>query len=214
MAKRIPITIDATLQHVDSTTTLSDLVPEGTKSVVTGAGKIIPASNFGQYRALDVPEGFDTMAATINKAGRYDGLLEREVNLIDHWLGGFEPCPTGDRYSFIGDNGDFVAVANFPLPDAYRPDYINLALYVDQYPTVAPIGIYLARKPECAWHISQIRSKLNVFSDDAYHGAEKPLAGFEWVCLVPDGWRINDVDIRKGQNLQKYLAYFYGLLAE
>jgi hypothetical protein len=42
------------------------------QSVVTHAGKIIPRQAFAQYRAQDIPDGFDTQHASINKAGRAD----------------------------------------------------------------------------------------------------------------------------------------------
>lgn len=214
MAKRIPLTIDAEIQHVDAAANLSCLVPAGTKSVVTGSGQIIPASNFSQYRAADVPEGFDTQAATINKAGGGAGLLEREVALINWWLSGFEKCPAGPRTAFANDTADFIGIANFPLPDGYVPDYIHLALYVSEYPSVAPIGIYLASKGSGGRVVAQIRSKLNVFQGKAFHGAERPLEGYEWVCLIAEDWRVNMADIRKGQNLQKYLSYFNAVLAQ
>jgi hypothetical protein len=37
--------------------------------VVTHDGKIIPREAFARWRAEDIPGGFDTQHATINKAG-------------------------------------------------------------------------------------------------------------------------------------------------
>ena len=78
MAKRIPITIDAIATEVDAGAPLSSLVPEGAKSVVTNSGRIIRAGDFDRYRAADVPEGFDSQTATINKArGRGERLRHK-----------------------------------------------------------------------------------------------------------------------------------------
>lgn len=76
MAKRIPMMIDADVREVDAATPLSKLVPGGANSIVTGGGRIIPSSDFARYRAADVPEGFDTQTATINKASDRAGLYE------------------------------------------------------------------------------------------------------------------------------------------
>lgn len=214
MAKRIPITIDADVKEFDATTSLWSMVPADTNSIVTGSGKIIRAGDFSSYRAADIPEGFDTQTATINKAGDAARLLARETALVNWWLSGFEPCPMGSREAFLNDTGDFIGIRNFPLPDAYQPDQIHLCIYVSQYPTVPPIGLYLATGGANRRLIEQIKSKVNVFSNNAFHGAEKPLPGFEWVCLVAEGWRVNHANMRKGQNIQKYLGHFYALLGE
>lgn len=214
MAKRIPLIIDADVKEVEATTPLSRLVPVGANSIVTGGGKIIPSSDFASYRAADVPEGFDTQTATINKAGARAGLLLQETALLNWWLSGFEPCPAGPRSAFLNDTHDFVGVANFPLPDGYRPDFLHLAIYVSRYPAVPPIGLYLANKDGNQQLIQQIRKRINVFNTQAFHGAENPLPGYEWVCLLSENWHVDYDDVRKGQNLQKYLSYFYALLAE
>lgn len=214
MAKRIPIVIDAEVQEVEWGTPLSTLVPSGTNSVVTGAGKIIPASDFARYRAADIPEGFDTQTATINKAGNITPLKRQEAALIDRWLSSFEGCEFGPREAFLNDTGDFIGVRYFPLPDQFRPDYIHLCVYVSRYPSFPPIGIYLASRGGNEGLIDQIKAKINVFSNNAFHGAEDPLPGYQWVCLVPEGWCVNHADIRKGMNVQKYLGHFYALLTE
>jgi len=214
MAKRIPITIDAIPTQVGAADRLSDLVSPETKSVVTNSGRIIPSSEFDRYRAADVPEGFDTQTATINKGWGRQDLLQQEVALLNWWLSGFEPCAAGPRRAQVSSTGEFVAVANFPLPDGYEPDHIHLALYVNHYPSIAPMGIYLANKGGNSGLINTIRCKVNVFAGTAFHGAERPLLGFEWVCLIPADWKVNRSDIRKGQNLQKYLGYFHALLAQ
>ncbi len=217
MAKRVPITIDAEVKEVDPQTVLSHLVPADARSVVSYSGKIIPASEFGRYRAADVPDGFDTQTATINKAAavwRDTGLKARETALVNHWLSGFEPCAAGPRNAFLSSSHEFLAVRNFPLPDNYRPDHINLCIAIDRYPTVPPLGIYLADTRLTPKIVERMRAQINVFKGSAFHDAEPPRPGFQWVCLIASDWRVNWADIRKGSNLQKYLAHFYAVLAD
>jgi len=214
MAKRLPITIDADTQFVDATTPISQLVPAGTRSVVTQEGKIIEASDFARFRAADVPGGFDTQTATINKARDVAGLKQRELARVNWWLSGFEPCALGPRQALLSNSAEFLAIRNFPLPDRFRPDHINLCIAIDRYPSTPPLGIYLAHTQATGQIVSQIKSRLNVFRDAAFHGAYQPRAGFQWVCLIAEDWQVNWNDIRRGPNLQKYLAHFYALLAE
>jgi hypothetical protein len=218
MAKRIPITIDAETQQVDPQSPLSKLVPSGVRSVVTHGGRIIPASDFGRYRAHDIAEGFDTQHATINKASHSASdvwsLKTCEAALVNRWLQGFEPCRLGARDAFVSSTGELLAVKNFPLPDHFDPDHINLIIKIPHYPTVPPLGIYLAETSQTPRIISRIKSRVNVFRGAAYHDAEAPRPGYQWVCLIASDWRIDWSDIRKGANLQKYLSHFYAVLSE
>lgn len=70
MAKRVvPLVIDVEPKEVPADAALSTLVPSTVPSVVTHDGKIIPREAFARWRAEDIPGGFDTQHATINKAG-------------------------------------------------------------------------------------------------------------------------------------------------
>jgi hypothetical protein len=184
------------------------------QSVVTHAGKIIPRQAFAQYRAQDIPDGFDTQHASINKAGARLALLHTELQLVREWLSSFEPTPAGPREANISSTGEFLSVRNFPLPDAYNPDYIDLVLYVENYPSVPPIGIYLLNDEIFRDCLTQISHRIHSFDRNAFHGAEPPLPGYRWLCLVTENWSVNLREPRKGQNLMKYLGYFYGLLNE
>jgi hypothetical protein len=215
MAKRtVPLVIDVEPKEVPADAPLSTLVPSTVPSVVTHDGKIIPREAFARWRAEDIPGGFDTQHATINKAGERKRLLSAELALLQGWLDSFEPCAEGPRHAILNRTNEFLAVRSFPLPDSYDPDYIDLVLYVQNYPSVPPIGIYLLNEATFADSIARIRACINVFTHTAFHGAEPPLDGYVWLCLVSENWRIDRSDPAKGQNLMKYLAYFYGLLNE
>jgi hypothetical protein len=213
MAKRtVPLVIDVEPQEVPADAPLSTLVPATVSSVVTHDGKIIPRDAFARWRAEDIPGGFDTQHATINKAGERVWLLSAELALVQGWLDTFEPCVEGPRQAILNGTNEFLAVRNFPLPDSYAPDYIDLVLFVQNYPSVPPIGIYLLNEATFADSIARIRSRINVFTHTAFHGAEPPLKDYVWLCLVSKNWPIDCSNLAKGQNLMKYLAYFYGLL--
>jgi len=106
-----------------------------------------------------------------------------------------------------------VIVTNFPLPDRYRPDYVDLLLIVDQYPASAPVGIYLMQRNNTTT-IKQISAKFNTFQDAAYHGAQA-IPGYSWICWhygSGSNWRFRADAPMHGDNLRKFLATFFAEL--
>jgi hypothetical protein len=104
-----------------------------------------------------------------------------------------------------------VVVANFPLPDGFAPDYIDLLLMVPDYPARPPIGIYLLERDNRAL-IEQLRRIFNVMQSAAYSAPS--VEGYVWICVHYQGnaWRHEPRHVAAGDNLRKFLIHFYNRL--
>lgn len=133
--------------------------------------------------------------------------LRQEVRLIQDYLDAFESPANGERRTAsISQSGECIVVRNFPLPDRYRPDYIDLLLITDDYPARPPIGLYVLNKRNEAL-IRQIESRFNAFRDHAHHNAD-PIKGYTWICYTYAGnsWHYCEANLARGDNVRKYLA--------
>ena len=148
-------------------------------------------------------------------SSRTRAFLNWEVKNIQKFLDEFEHCQNGMKRSVVlGQTGEYIIVRNYPLPDRYRPDFMDLLLVVDQYPGNAPVGIYLMNKNNEAT-IKQISIKFNMFRNQAHHGAQA-IAGYTWVCYhygAGSDWRFRADAPQHGDNLRKYIASFYAELS-
>ncbi|MCU0755785.1 MAG: hypothetical protein MUE46_11790 [Xanthomonadales bacterium] len=211
MAKRI---IDGEYQDLPGNYTLAQVVPSDTKSVVTFGGQVIPREQFHQTRLDDIPRGFDTNAANIIQAGISvapgdpAALLRAETHLIQQWLNTFTPSPAGARHARWLPEAQLLVISHFPLPDAYQPDHINIVVHIANYPAVPPIGIYLDAASINQRNIDRLRARFNVLGR-GHHDAAQPFPGYQWICLITEGWRVNHANLQKGQTLQKFLATFF-----
>ena len=105
----------------------------------------------------------------------------------------------------LGKSYETVWVQNFPLPNHYRPDYIDLALIVKAYPLDPPKGIYLLSSATSRDLITSFKKRFNVFRDRAFHNAPS-VDGYEWICFgYLSGWRYNARAPHKGDNLGKLM---------
>ena len=139
-------------------------------------------------------------------------LLKWEVRQISHWLSLFGAMPV--RWADLAPSGQTLRVSNFPLPDRYRPDRVDLALSVGRYPLDPPKGLYLLAAVGNAPLLAQLRRQFNVFADQAFHGAPA-IAGSQWICVgFLEGWRFNASAPHRGDNIQKMLKEFWRLLEE
>jgi hypothetical protein len=139
-------------------------------------------------------------------------LLRRDVAGIQAFLDEFEPPANGEpRTALYNDTGELVAIYNFPLPDGLDPDFVDLCLIVNDYPSRPPIGIYVLERSNRAL-IRQLRRIFNVMNHAAY--SAPTIEGFAWICLHYDGdrWRYHPDNIARGDNLRKFVAGFYGRL--
>jgi hypothetical protein len=139
-------------------------------------------------------------------------LLEAEVDSINAWLS----CVEGSRRPFarIGSSGETLVVENFPLPDQYQPDRMNMAMIVNLFPTDPPKGLYILTEKGNQKLVSTLQEKFNVFQDHAFHGAPN-IEGYEWICVgYLEGWRYNTRKPERGDNIKKMLEEFWRILEE
>ena len=231
MARPIQQVIDGIFREVDGETPLAQLVPKGTPSIVSQDGQLYSAQQYSQMQAKDIPGGFDTNTASIVQAstlpfarpamavptfsvrpGDTATLMAKEVQLVQRWLQRFAASAAGPRGVQFIPGANLLIVRHFPLPDHCRPDYIDLLIDLNNYPSVAPIGLYLQDAPQYTRMIDQIAAKAHIFNSAPHEGAEQPIPGYRWVCLVCENWQINYADIRLGQTLAKFLGTFYAVV--
>lgn len=138
-------------------------------------------------------------------------LLEWDRQATARWLSGFDVSAT--PLVGVEASGETFWIKNFPLPDQFQPDRIDLALVVKSYPTDPPKGIYLLSEASHRKVITKIQSRFHIFQDMGFHGAPS-IQGFEWICFgYLHGWRFDARDPNKGDNIQKMFANFWRLLA-
>lgn len=141
-------------------------------------------------------------------------LLE-EAARVQTFLDQFGPPTNGERrIARIGDNGEHMYVRNFPLPDGFEPDYIDLMVLLDDYPARPPIGLYVLHKQNAAL-IRQLSGRFNAFQDSAYHSAPA-IRDFTWICYhyANNSWRFREGNPAQGDNTAKFLAGFFAELSK
>lgn len=139
-------------------------------------------------------------------------LLEWERNNLEQWLGRFQ-CAVRPRVA-ITPSGETMILRDFPLPDSYVPDRIDIALIVTAFPADPPKGLYILRRPDNSRVVASLQARFNVFREKGFHGAPSVI-GFEWLCIgYLDGWRYDAAQPNKGDNVQKMLSEFWRLSGE
>ena len=133
-----------------------------------------------------------------------------EVDNLQRYLDGFESPENGERrLAQLGRTAEYLTVRNFPLPDCYRPDYVDLLVLTDLFPGVPPIGIYVLNKQNTAL-IRQLSDRFNAFADKAFHDAPA-IPGYTWICYhyAGNAWSYRAADPARGDNIRKFLARFF-----
>ncbi|MDQ3958993.1 MAG: hypothetical protein M3255_01565 [Pseudomonadota bacterium] len=142
-------------------------------------------------------------------------LLKWEVRAIEAYLGEFDqPTSGGRRRARLSPSGEIILIANFPIPDGYEPDQINLLVGVSKYPEWPPIGLYIMNQGNDAL-IAQLRKRFSAFQDGAGHSAD-PVPGYTWLCYsyTNNKWRYCTPYPSRGDNVRKFLATFFALCAK
>lgn len=136
-----------------------------------------------------------------------------EKQNIQRWLSCFDvdvPPMVG-----FGPSGETLWVKNFMLPDWCVPDKLDIVLVMKNYPVEPPKGIYLLSKATNRNLITSLQSRFNVFQNTAFHGAPTGIQGYEWICFgYLNGWRFNNREPHKGDNICKMLRNFWRTLEE
>jgi hypothetical protein len=151
--------------------------------------------------------------AAVKVSPRKLAKLRWEIQNIQDYLDGFESAMNGrSRSALLGDTAEYIIVRNFPLPDRYWPDYVDLLLIMDDYPAKPPIGLYVLNNRNEAL-IQQIRDQFNAFQDRAFHDAPA-VQGYTWICYHYNGnsWRYREDNPKRGDNVRKFLASFFAEL--
>lgn len=135
-------------------------------------------------------------------------LLQWEVRSIQAFLDEFEGLPSRMRCARLAAAGEAIIIRNFPLPDRYQPDYIDLLIALPDYPARPPIGFYVLNQANGAL-IIQLKDRFNAFRDRAFHEAEA-LPGYTWICYAyaDNLWRYRPDSPSQGDNVRKFLASF------
>ena len=142
-------------------------------------------------------------------------LLKWEVRAIEAYLGEFDPPTSGGRRrARPSRSGEIILIANFPLPDGFEPDQIDLFVGVSQYPQWPPIGLYVMNQGNDAL-IAQLRDRFSAYQDSAGNSAD-PVPGYTWLCYSYAGnqWRYCAQHPSRGDNVRKFLATFFALCAK
>lgn len=146
---------------------------------------------------------------------RKEKLLKNEVMMIQSWLDRFDPPYQNGRRKvhFHPSTGDYLIVENFPLPDGFSPDHLDLLIITEHYPDQPPIGFYMLNNQSNKVITSQISRKLNLFMNGTHHNAPE-IPGYTWACLIYDGneWCFNASAPHKKDNLAKFVQTAYALV--
>jgi hypothetical protein len=136
-------------------------------------------------------------------------LLREDIAGVQAFLDEFGSCSNREaRSASLNRTGEFVIVRNFPLPDAFRPDHVDVLLVVADYPGQPPTGLHILNGAN-ANVVSHLKRIFNVFANDAFHGAPA-IQGYSWICYhYASGWRYNARRPAEGDNLRKFLLSFY-----
>ncbi len=131
--------------------------------------------------------------------------LREEITIVQAFLDCFEPpSGGGQRRAQVDHTCMNLTVKNFPLPDQFSPDHVDLLVPIPDFPAGAPSGMYLVNgNSDVA--IDQIRRMCN----GSHHVPKVP--GYTWIChaYVRNQWRRNSKAPCEGDNLGKYLAAFF-----
>ncbi len=212
MAKRRPIVIDGEVTEVPINATLSQILPPEVKSVTTSNGQLV---NRRDFERTDIDPNLRLNYTEVVKGQDRLGLLAHDLGQLQRELHqGFEPLSNGSpRVVSAHPRGEYVKVLNFPLPDGYQPDAIDLLLVTTQYPGIPPYGMHVLQRNNERL-LEQLQNTFEHVFLDGFPSAEE-IPGYTWICYhyQDNQWRFNANNPAKGDNITKMLVdNFYGAL--
>ena len=110
----------------------------------------------------------------------------------------------------IDDNYKWIGIKNFPLPDEYSPDYMDIAIVIVDYPVHGPTGFYINSTSE---NISKVMLSMQHTSAPPFLSSPQiELPGWSWVGFQHyerQQWYFNHSDLMQGDNLANYVKAVY-----
>jgi hypothetical protein len=194
--------------------TLNQILPPEVKSVTTSTGQRVSRRDFERtpidpnmrLNYTELEKGHDRLTLLGND-------LRQLQSALTH---GFESmCDGGLRIVSAHPRGEYVKVLNFPLPDGYRPDAIDLLLVTTQYPGNPPFGLHVLQRNNERL-LGQLQETFGHVFPDGFSAAEE-IPGYTWICYhyEKNHWRYNAHNPSKGDNITKMLVdNFYDALAD
>lgn len=200
--------------EVEEEAMLSDVMPDNVTSVLDANGN---ETTRGEFKQSPVPDNFVTLQTKIEKGdiASRNGLLTREIMLLKEFLQEWEEPANGQvRTVSMEANNSLMLIRNFPLPDGYSPDYVDVMLDVGNYPAKPPVGMYILTKnnKKVIAKMTQIFGN-HLFESGAYYEAKK-IDGFTWIChhYANHRWSLNARNLRRGDNIRKFVEVFLARL--
>ena len=142
-----------------------------------------------------------------------DQLLQGQIQAIAAWVSCFDGLVATPRIG-LGPNKQTLYIKNFPLPDGYNPNCLDIVLDVSNFPVDPPKGIYLLTNATSRPLVDHLKRSFNIFQNSAAHSA-RPVQGYEWICVgYINGWRFNPNNPPKGDNILKMLQSWWRILDE
>ena len=136
-------------------------------------------------------------------------LLQADMKNVQFFLDQFEPAKR--RSVHILEGGELVIIKNYPLPDKYHPDEIDLVLVTSNYPQSPPQGMHVMQSAENRALLSQLNAKFGHTYNNAAVSEAEDIAGYSWLCLHYSGYKWQ-FDLDYGDNIYKLLVTFFALL--
>lgn len=212
MAQRKAVTIDFVPREVKITDTLNDILPPSVNSIIDAQGRIISKQ---QFERTPVPDNFETNLTEIDKGHTVPTkaqYLSLDAQLIEHFLNQFNNPLQLVRTCIISKDTNFLYVKNFPLPDGFNPDYVDLVFITSDYPNLPPVGVHVAKTTFNNEVINQIEQALegHVFQQGILPKVEE-IPNHYWICYHyrDHQWAFSHQHPTSGDSLSKFLKNFY-----
>ncbi|MBX2808568.1 MAG: hypothetical protein KTR20_08040 [Cellvibrionaceae bacterium] len=207
-AKKITKVMNGVPFEVSEDASLDLVVPKDVQSITADNGQEITRKDFSTSA---VPKDFTTNLNSIKKGGARQALLKQEVKLLQGLVDEYEPMKNGRRRIVkLEADGQLLLMRNFPLPDGYTPDKVDIMLDLVNYPARPPIGMYLLTKnnQEIIQRIKTIFGN-HIFTDSVYYNIKK-YPNFTWIChhYANHRWSLNASSLHQGDNLRKFMEVF------
>ncbi len=142
---------------------------------------------------------------------RHD-LLRQDIAGIRAFLDEFGDCANGEPRSVgLSRTRELLLLRNFPLPDGFRPDHIDVLLVIADYPGRPPIGLYVLNDNNAAL-LRRLEGVFSLYRERAFYQAPA-IAGYTWICYhyAGDAWHFNADRPTAGDNLRKFLMSFFSV---